>query len=70
MTTFKLCSPVFVLSVYQSAKVTPDRRRGFVRPLILHWQGWEFWNQTFDDDVGCDVEEIRHLIDGNDGSGS
>jgi hypothetical protein len=35
--------------------------------LLLNntWQGWQFWNQTFeDDDWEFDVEDIREVLDG------
>lgn len=30
---------------------------------IIAWLGRQFWNQTFDDDVEVDVEEIRLILD-------
>lgn len=27
------------------------------------WQEWQFWNQTFDDELGkIDIQEIRELL--------
>ena len=31
-----------------------------LRPV---WQGWMFWNQTFDRDVECNTDEIRALFE-------
>jgi hypothetical protein len=31
-----------------------------------YWLGRQFWNQTFDDDVEVNIEEIRELLDMDD----
>lgn len=30
------------------------------------WQGWQFGNRTFEDDVECDIEEILAILDENE----
>ena len=35
---------------------------------IIAWLGKQFWNQTFDDDVEVNIEEIRDLLDDDGGS--
>ena len=37
--------------------------------VISSWLGRQFWNQTFDDDVEVNIEDIRQLLDLSDDCG-
>jgi hypothetical protein len=30
---------------------------------IVAWQGWQFIDQTFDDEIDFDLDEIRMILD-------